>query len=125
MEVLIVIPNTFNKFSQNENLLSYDKLLDLLNLCDPSTSELAGCRLIAGQGLDDMQVDHAWYLATSRGLASEFTHWRIARNNRPAALMLCHKHQPQNTLISTPEQQPDGSFTACFYMSAMSSSLIT
>ncbi len=71
MEVLIVIPQTFKKFSENPNMMSYDRLLSLLHRHDTPADELVGRRLIAGQGLDDMQVDHAWYVGTSRGLINE------------------------------------------------------
>lgn len=112
MGVLIVIPEAFKQFSENPNLLPYDKLLSLLHQDDAHAGELVGRRLIAGQGLDEMQVDHAWCIGTRRGLAYEFAHWRMARNRRYADQTLCHKHRPENILVSAPEQQPDGSFTA-------------
>lgn len=112
MEVLIVIPQTFKKFSENPNMMSYDRLLSLLHRHDTPADELVGRRLIAGQGLDDMQVDHAWYVGTSRGLINEFAHWRAARKERYADRALCHKHRPENILISVPEQQVDGAYTA-------------
>ena len=34
MEVLIVIPQTFKKFSENPNMMSYDRLLSLLHRHD-------------------------------------------------------------------------------------------
>ncbi len=112
MEVIIVIPQTFKKFSENPNMMSYDRLLSLLHRHDTPADELVGRRLIAGQGLDDMQVDHAWYVGTSRGLINEFAHWRAARKERYADRALCHKHRPENILISVPEQQVDGAYTA-------------
>lgn len=112
MEVMIVIPSAFKQFSENPNLMPYDKLLSLLHRNGASADELVGRRLIAGQGLDDMQVDHAWYVGTSRGLVNEFADWRAARKGRYADRTLCHKHRPENILISVPEQQPDGAYTA-------------
>lgn len=112
MGVLIVIPKVFKQFSENPNLLPYDKLLSLLHAHDVPAAELVGRRLIAGQGLDDMQVNHAWYVGTSRGLANEFAHWRTARKGRYADQSLCHKRRPENILISVPERQSDGGYTA-------------
>lgn len=112
MGVLIVIPKAFKQFLENPNLLPYDKLLSLLHREDAIAAELAGRKLIAGQGLDDMQVDHAWYLGTSRGLVHEFAHWRTARKGRYANQALCHKHRPENILISDPKLEPNGSYVA-------------
>lgn len=117
MGVLIVISNAFKQFSKNPNLLSYDKLLSLLHHHDINATELVGRRLIAGQGLDDMQVNHAWYIGNSLGLRYEFAYWRIARKGRYADQTLCHKHRPENILISVPEQQSDGTYIAdLFFM---------
>lgn len=116
MEVLIVIADTFKKFSKNPNLLPYHKLLSLLHHHDINATELVGRRLIAGQGLDDMQVNHAWYLGINSGLRDEFELWRIARKANYADKVLCHKHRPENILISVPEQQPTGVYTADLFL---------
>ena len=116
MGVLIVISNAFKQFSKNPNLLSYDKLLSLLHHHDINATELVGRRLIAGQGLDDMQVNHAWYIGNSLGLRYEFAYWRIARKGRYADQTLCHKHRPENILISVPEQQSDGTYIADLFL---------
>lgn len=110
MSVLIVIPQAFQQFSEHPDLLAYDKLLSLLQAPAGPGPALLGRRLIAGQGLDEMQVEHACQLGTSRGLHHEFAHWRWARNTACADQALCHKRRPENVLIAVPEQQPDGSY---------------
>lgn len=116
MGVLIVIANTFKRFSKNPNLLPYDEFLSRLHHHDINTTELIGCRLIAGQGLDEIQINHAWSVGTSRGLHYEFAHWHTMRKKHHADKSLCHKHRPENILISIPELQYDGSYTADLYL---------
>ena len=112
MGVLIVVPKAFKQFSEHPNLMPYDELLSILLRDDSPAYEIAGRKLIAGQGLDDMQINHAWYVGVSRGLIHEFRHWRFARKRRYADRSLCHKHRPENILISVPEKDADGFYTA-------------
>lgn len=112
MGVLIVAPQAFSRFTQHPSLLPYDKLLELLEQHESSDGPLTGRRLIAGQGLDERQMHHAWHLGTTRGLNYEFEHWHMARQKAAANKALCHKHRPENILISIPERQLDGAFMA-------------
>ncbi|VFR19821.1 hypothetical protein AMB3_3636 [plant metagenome] len=107
------MPRAFKQFSEHPNLLPYEELLSiLLRSDDAPVPEIAGRKLIAGQGLDDMQVSHAWYIGVSRGLIQEFSHWRAARKVRYADRSLCHKQRPENILISAPEKNADDSYTS-------------
>ena len=112
MEVLIVVPKAFNRFAQNENLLLYESLMSMLHEESPERGPLAGRQLIAGQGLSQEQVSHAWFVGINKGLLQEFKHWHAWRGKRLAAQPLVHKHQPENTLISAPEVAQDGGFIA-------------
>lgn len=112
MEVLIVVTKGFDRFAQNENLLLYERLMKLLHDECPERGPLAGRQLIAGQGLSQEQVSHAWFVGISKGLLQEFKHWHIWRGKRLAAKPLVHKHRPENTLISVPEVAQDGGFIA-------------
>lgn len=112
MGILIVVPKAFEQFAQNENLLLYEQLLGMLHEADPKTGPLAGCQLIAGQGLDQEQVSHAWFVGISKGLLAEFKHWHTWRSKSLASKPLEHKHRLENTLISSPEVAQDGGFVA-------------
>jgi hypothetical protein len=65
---------------------------------------------IAGQGLDEMQIDHLYCLGISCGLDSQFEKWRHSRQTTMANRATCHKHRPENVLISNPEKFEDETF---------------
>lgn len=112
MEISIVVPKAFSQFAENENLLLYEHLMDLLQADSPESGPLSGRKLVAGQGLDETQISHAWYVGTSKGLKAEFEHWHANRGKQLATKPLVHKHRSENTLISTPERSEDGNFVA-------------
>lgn len=112
MGISIVVPNAFNQFAENENVLLYGDLMEMLNADEPSTGPLSGQKLIAGQGLDEKQISHALQVGTSKGLTAEFEHWNLNQGKQLATKSLVHKHRPENTLISTPERTEDGNFVA-------------
>ncbi|WP_313303540.1 AfsA-related hotdog domain-containing protein [Diaphorobacter sp.] len=112
MAISIVVPKGFSQFATNEHLLLYESLMESLHAGNPSAGPLAGRTLVAGQGLDETQISHAWHIGTSKGLVNEFQHWFAWRRKRPASKPLVHKLRPENSLISAPEQHEEGSFVA-------------
>lgn len=112
MGISIVVPKAFSQFAENENLLLYEHLMEMLNADKPSVGPLSGRKLVAGQGLDEKQISHAWYVGTSKGLIAEFQHWHVNRRKQLATKPLVHKHRSENTLISTPERSENGNFVA-------------
>ncbi|EMV8752350.1 hypothetical protein AADS67_004982 [Escherichia coli] len=112
MGISIVVPKAFGQFAQNENLLLYERLISLLHEENPKSGLLAGRKLVAGQGLNQEQVSHAWFVGTSKGMSEEFKHWHASRGKSLATKPLVHKHRAENTLISEPECGQDGTFVA-------------
>lgn len=101
MSIQIVVPDEFANFADKPSLMRYSVLLDALRRGRVST--LQGRHFIAGQGLDEMQIDHAYCLALSEGLEHEFQDWRLWRSEL-ADRASSHKHRAENVLISTPER---------------------
>ena len=63
---------------------------------------------MAGQGLDEPQIDHLYCLAVGKGLEAEFRHWRQWRSRPLVDMAACHKHRGENVLITEPQQvEPD------------------
>src|SRR3546814_13432298 len=71
---------------------------------------------IAGQGLDELQLDHVECLSARRGLQEAFLHWRVWHVANLADRSLCHKHLPENILISKPVQRSDNVFTSDLFL---------
>lgn len=110
MNMLIVVPDEFDSFADKPSLLRYGVLLKSLRSGD--VQALRGQQLVAGQGLDEMQIDHAYCFALSLGLDDEFKPWRLWRQSTPADRTLCHKDRPENVLITLPEQEASDMFVA-------------
>ncbi|MGO4395679.1 AfsA-related hotdog domain-containing protein [Variovorax sp. M-6] len=109
MGVYVVVADQFEQFSRQPNMLPYGALLKWLANKDPA---LRGKTLIAGQGLGVAEVDHAFRLGVTQGLAAEFALWRIWMNTMPAGRALSHKKKAENVLISAPEKLEDGTYAA-------------
>lgn len=110
MNLIIVVPDEFQRFSKTPGLLRYSVLIGQLR--SHSTSGLEGTSIIAGQGLAEMEIDHAFCLAISIGLSREFEHWRLWHASARADPSLCHKHRLENVLISAPREVAEGCFAA-------------
>ena len=102
MNLIVVVPDEFENLSKRPGLLRYCVLIEKLRTND--TSELVGMSMIAGQGLSEMEIDHAFCLAASVGLSVEFSHWRQWHSDARASRSLSHKHRTENVLISTPRR---------------------
>lgn len=110
MNVIVVVPDEFANFSKISPMLLYSLLIEKLR--SNNATDLVGASIIAGQGLGEMEIDHAFCLAVSIGLSQEFAHWRHWRANTGADRSQCHKHRPENVLISTPRKVTTDRYSA-------------
>src|SRR3546814_2102255 len=116
MSVVIVVPEAFSNFAKNENCLPYSELVAYLRQDNLVIGAMKGSTFIAGQGLDELQLDHVECLSARRGLQEAFLHWRVWHVANLAARSLCHKHIPENILISKPVQRSDNVFTSDLFL---------
>src|SRR3546814_9676392 len=77
MSVVIVVPEAFSNFAKNENCLPYSELVAYLRQDNLVIGAMKGSTFIAGQGLDELQLDHVECLSARRGLQEAFLHWRV------------------------------------------------
>ncbi|MDP9525301.1 AfsA-related hotdog domain-containing protein [Pseudomonas protegens] len=111
MGVFVVVASQFEQFAQQDNVITYDELLEGLRLGSAGSS-LIGKKLIAGQGLSSLDMEEAYQTALKLGLSEEFEHWYVWMNSPPAGQQLSHKRKIENVLITVPEQREDGTFVA-------------
>lgn len=118
MRVVIVVPEAFENFSKNESCLSYSETLSLLKGDEAALIPMQGSVFIAGLGLDELQIDHIECLAARRGLTNEFAHWREWQVSTTADRSLCHKHVPENVLISRPRKESETLYSADLHLNS-------
>ncbi|AYN19532.1 AfsA-related hotdog domain-containing protein [Alcaligenes aquatilis] len=118
MRVVIVVPEAFENFSKNENCISYSEALSLLKGDEAALIPMQGCMFIAGLGLGELQIDHIECLAARRGLKHEFKHWREWQVSTTADRALCHKHVPENVLISRPRKESETLYSADLHLNS-------
>lgn len=100
MQTYIVVADAFTRFADKPTLWRYSDMLSALR--QAHASDLRGKRFVAGQGVDDLQMDHLYCLALSKGLDAEFKHWRQWRGRPMVDMAACHKHRAENVLITEP-----------------------
>jgi hypothetical protein len=100
MPTYIVVADAFTRFADKPTLWRYSDLLSALRR--GAATDLRGQRFVAGQGLDDPQIDHLYCLALNQGLDAEFRHWRQWRSRPMVDMAACHKHRVENVLITEP-----------------------
>lgn len=110
MQILLVVSDRFNSFASRSCLMTYSELL--IALRGGGSQSFRGVQFVAGQGLDEMQIDHAYCLALSQGLEAEFAHWRLWRRVVISDEAMCHKHRSENVLISPPVKSDEGLFVS-------------
>lgn len=107
MSVQIVVPHDFANFADQLSLMRHSLLLDTLRRSRAAT--LQDRHFIAGQVLDEMQINHAYCLARSEGLergCPDRQLWHGELADRASS----HKHCSENVLISTPERLEQDEF---------------
>ena len=110
MKLTLVLADRFDNFVAETGTMRYSELIDILR--NPPLDRLKGQYLVAGQGLTEMEIDHAYCLGISFGLHQEMQHWRLGQHGKPAGRDLSHKHRPENVLISVPRRLTDSEFEA-------------
>lgn len=118
MDLQLVVAEEFNHFIKKPGVLAYGALLEQLR--NSRVDALRGKTLVAAQGLNEMQIDHAYCLAISLGLSQEFSCWNEWRRNARAGYALSHKHRNENVLISEPRRIDDSHFEADLLIDARS-----
>lgn len=105
MNIIIVVANNFNKTAQQNGVIVLDELLEIMK--NKKTSDI---KFVAGQGLNDIQIDHIYSLSQSKNMEDNFMYWRLSRDKMLANKNESHKHNYKNTLISRPERTGDETF---------------
>lgn len=98
MNTIYVVGDKFERFSENQHVVTVKQLCKLaeLNGFSPIT------RVVLGQGLSRMSVERIRTLIRDRGLEAVVD---IVDLFTPKAdRNLCHKHKPENSLISIPRK---------------------
>lgn len=113
MKIVIVVADIFEKFTHNEGVSGAKEVLQKLREVN-EWEAFSNSQLIAGQGLSELEVDHIYCLALSRGVEKNFAYWRLWRNKAPADKKTSHKHNPKNVLVSTPTAKGDDCFESDF-----------
>lgn len=116
MKLHLVVADEFSHFANKPGVLPYSTLLEQLRKGD--LDELRGATLVAGQGLGEMEIDHAYCLGMSLGLIPEFECWRTWHTQGRADYTLSHKHRLENVLISRPRRIDDDQFEADLLINA-------
>ena len=110
MQTYIVVADAFTRFADKPTLWRYSDMLSAFR--QAHTTDLRGKRFVAGQGLDDLQMDHLYCLALSKGLETEFVHWRQWRSRPTVDMAACHKHRAENVLITEPQRVEADTFVS-------------
>lgn len=110
MQTYIVVADAFTRFADKPTLWRYSDMLSALR--QAHASDLRGKRFVAGQGVDDLQMDHLYCLALSKGLDAEFKHWRQWRGRPMVDMAACHKHRAENVLITEPLRSETDTFVS-------------
>ncbi|NVD99198.1 AfsA-related hotdog domain-containing protein [Massilia sp. BJB1822] len=118
MHLQLVVAEEFSQFVQKPGVQSYRSLLEQLR--GNQIESLRGKTLVAGQGLSEMQIDHAFCLGIALGLSQEFSCWNEWSRNSRAGYALSHKHRNENVLISTPRRIDASNFDADLLIDANS-----
>lgn len=110
MQTYIVVADAFTRFADKPTLWRYSDMLAALR--QANTADLRGKRFVAGQGMDDLQMDHLYCLALSKGLETEFAQWRQWRSRPMVDMAACHKHRAENVLITEPQRVATDTFVS-------------
>ncbi|NHV26851.1 AfsA-related hotdog domain-containing protein [Burkholderia sp. D-99] len=116
MKLHLIVADEFRHFASKPGVMPYSVLLE--NLRHGRLDTLRGATLVAGQGLGEMEIDHAYCLGMSLGLLPEFECWRTWHNQGRADYALSHKHRTENVLISRPRRLADDRFEADLLINA-------
>lgn len=108
MKLILVFADRFDNFVAETGTMRYSELIDILR--NPPLEKLKGQYLVAGQGLTEMEIDHAYCLGISLGLHQEMQHWRMDHTAKPAGRELTHKHRNENVLVSAPRRLSESEF---------------
>ncbi|MCG8273901.1 hypothetical protein MIC97_20675 [Aquamicrobium sp. NLF2-7] len=104
----IVSADVFSEFNRECGALDASELRARLE----AKAIAADDYFLPGQGLTEADYADIEALARHNGFDEAFHFWRPFPNGPRAPRSLTHKHQPYNSLISIPQEQPDGSFRA-------------
>src|SRR5690606_12858101 len=102
--ILLVVGDKFASYVQGKEAITLSQLRGLLSLSIPLLASQGVTVLVPGQGLGDESVKQLLREATaSANLSSfDFSLWHSLPARAP--MSLSHKHNPANTLISSPRR---------------------
>jgi hypothetical protein len=102
--ILLVVGDKFASYVQGKDAITLSQLRGLLSLSIPLLSGQGVTVLVPGQGLGDANIKLLLQeAAASANLACfDFSLWHRLPERAPSSLS--HKHNPANTLISSPRQ---------------------
>ncbi len=103
-KTLLIVSDKFHSFSNKNDVITISDLFNLLSsdtVLFPAPSKI---RLVAGQGLNEKQLQEIIKLSTSNKNKVNFDSTLLHYVPKRASKQLTHKHQTENILVSEPLQ---------------------
>ncbi len=114
---LIIIGNQFEKFSNNNGIITYDEFNLLIHAKNTFTDEQKIYQIYLGQGLSDLQIDTINQNITQGGLENRFFLTGPLYSLRRSPNDILYKNKTENGIISEPENISDNLYRSYLLLS--------